>query len=238
MKYFYVLFLLIIECMLLLPFSIILYVFFGPKYNTKLTLYFYSIIINKTMKINEINKEYYNTEIIKHKQLILGFNHQTLYDITLFAKFSKNFDLITIMKNSLLFVPFLGVQLFLSGYFFINRKKSHNLVVNVSNYLLKHNYSLVIAPEGTRYYDGEFHHDKLKSGMFAISMKADIPIVPIYHNLGEKYIDKTFTVNENKNSYIIYGNILYPKDYKTLDEYKQKYINEMLRIKEQFNTIQ
>jgi 1-acyl-sn-glycerol-3-phosphate acyltransferase len=230
--------------LILLNIFTLIVVIFNKKYGFIMYNKTIKIIYHLFFKINIINKEYYlNTFFspsnIKNKYMnyIYCPNHQSIdiYMQGLNSYNNYNKESISIVKQTSIFFPILGLIWYLLDYIFIDRSKKMNTTDYVSKFLIKNkNYSIGIFPEGTRQYNLKFNKDIIKTGPFVISTNTNIPILPIYHNIGKAINDKNFTIKFGETIHILIGKPLYPNKYNTIDEYKNEYIKQMLELEKEF----
>lgn len=104
-------------------------------------------------------------------------NHQSMVDIL--AAFSTHLPYVWISKKENFLVPFLGWNMWLSGYVPLKRGRLRSIVrmVRVSLGKLRDGNSLFVFPEGTRSLDGKLR--SFHRGAFWLAVKQRVPIVPI-----------------------------------------------------------
>jgi len=85
-----------------------------------------------------------------------------------------------IVKKSLIWAPFLGIDMLIAGDFFIDRKhaKSAHHSMKIVRTKLEKGKAVLLFPEGTRSRDGTL--GTLKYGGFKLAVESGIPIVPCY----------------------------------------------------------
>jgi 1-acyl-sn-glycerol-3-phosphate acyltransferase len=104
-------------------------------------------------------------------------NHQSMVDIL--AAFATHLPYMWISKKENFYVPFLGWNMWLSGYVPLKRGRLRSILgmVRLSLKKLSAGNSLFVFPEGTRSLDGNlrtFHR-----GAFWLAARNRVPIVPI-----------------------------------------------------------
>ena len=116
--------------------------------------------------------------------------------------FLKQFDkVIYVVKKELKFIPIYGWYTWRLGNIFIDRKERVKYIKNLSEKVkssLNKNYKVIIFPEGTR----SLPQNGLKnfsSSCGVLSVKNNVPVIPICHNSGLFWRNKKF----NKESGIV-----------------------------------
>ncbi|NWR81138.1 PLCA acyltransferase, partial [Centropus unirufus] len=120
------------------------------------------------------------------KPFVLVLNHQTSLDFIMIAEILPS-RCVPIAKKEILYMGTFGLACWLSGVFFIDRKKREESIATlteVAHSLNKENFSVLIFPEGTRNHHGSLL--PFKRGAFQLAVKAQVPIIPVvissYHN--------------------------------------------------------
>ena len=97
-------------------------------------------------------------------------------------------------------VPVIGWLLGKAGVFYVDRGKADVGAVKRSLKCLKDGDKLIMFPEGTRHADGELSEAKTGAAMF--SVRAGVPIVPMYIPARKKWFGRTP---------VVFGEPFYPK---------------------------
>lgn len=193
----------VLLCKLINPFCSV-----NKLYNNSLLL-----LDNLFLQINWLNN-YPN-----HNNHILLVNHSSSCDGYLSPKIPhKN---VSIVKNSLFYIPFLGQVFWLLNFIFIKRddKKSRNNTKTKIIQKLKENNIVQIFPQGTREKNKFFKNNEivLKKGSIEIALETNVPIVLCYHNIGDRIDDENKIIHFDKKVYAIISNpILLPNEYNEL----------------------
>ena len=131
------------------------------------------------------------------------------------------------MKKEILMIPFFGWAIARLKPISINRKmkiESLKKVIEMGGTRIKDGYAILIFPEGTRKRPedgiGKFGNS---CGLLA-SIKA-VPIVPICHNSGKYWLNKSFKKKPGKINIVI-GKPIYGNDPKELTEKAHQWIKE------------
>lgn len=116
-------------------------------------------------------------ELWSNKQIVIGFPHTTNMDtvraLALFNILNRKTN--TLIKKELFFWP-LSTVLNAVGGLPIDRQQSQNLVQNMINeFNQREQFTLVLAPEGTRGKDSQ--KKGIKTGFWHIAKGANVPIV-------------------------------------------------------------
>ena len=122
---------------------------------------------------------------VPQKPVIYAAKHQSKWEaIVLYLTFDNP---ATVMKRSLIFIPFFGLYLWRAGAIAINRqrrqgRKSLKQIITSGTAVATKGRSLLIFPEGKRLPPGE----KLpyRSGVFAMHQATGLPVVPVALNSG------------------------------------------------------
>ena len=131
-------------------------------------------------------------KITNKKPFVVASNHQGLWE-SFYLQTIAN-PLTTIVKSELVFVPFFGWALSLLSPIKINRSKkiqSAKRVIKKGSEKLHNGFSILVFPEGTRKSPG------VCVGKFArsaadLAIKNDVDLIPIYHNSGLYWKNKSF----------------------------------------------
>lgn len=173
----------------------------------------------------------YRDETDKNENYIFLPNHHSSLDGVLFF-LTYPFKVVTVIKHTLLYVPFLGQCFYFLNFIFVDRRKTNNLITIISSRIAKSKESILIFPEGTRNYKPN-SLKKLHLGAFIIASETGVPIVPIYFDTINKINDKLYSVKFNQVINIIIGKPIITSN-KTVEElmneYKQFYIKEGVEI--------
>jgi len=112
------------------------------------------------------------------RSTIIMYNHQSSFDILAFSAVIP-FEWKAIMKKEVLSIPFVGWVSKIGGHYFVSRDGSSNDTKEVKRIVseIKTGPSVILAPEGTRSYDGRLL--PFKKGGFLIAMLAGVPVVPM-----------------------------------------------------------
>ncbi|MEO9275216.1 1-acylglycerol-3-phosphate O-acyltransferase [Marinomonas sp. 5E14-1] len=112
-------------------------------------------------------------------QAVYVANHQNNFDLFTLAKVLPK-GVVTVGKNSLLWIPFFGALYWVSGNILINRdnrKKAIATIDQVVAKMKKDTLSIWMFPEGTRSRGRGWL--PFKRGAFHAAVQAGVPIVPI-----------------------------------------------------------
>ena len=120
---------------------------------------------------------------------IIMYNHQSSFDIFTFGAVIP-FEWKAIMKKEVLNIPFVGWVSKIGGHYFVSRDGSSDDTKEVKKIVseIKGGASVILAPEGTRSYDGRLL--PFKKGGFLIAMLAGVPVVPMFMWGGKNIINK------------------------------------------------
>ena len=132
------------------------------------------------------------------KSTIIMYNHQSSFDILTFAAVLP-FEWKAVMKKEVLSIPFVGWVSKIGGHYFVSRDGSSEDTKEVKKIVseIKTGPSLILAPEGTRSYDGTLL--PFKKGGFLIAMLAGVPVVPMLIWGGKNIKNKDeFKLSPNK----------------------------------------
>jgi len=109
---------------------------------------------------------------------IFASNHQSHLDIPcLFTSIPVNLHFIA--KKELKWVPFIGWFLSATGMIFIDRSNKMRAIESLdkAGHLIRGGKNVIVFPEGTRQNANEI--GVFKKGSFMLSMKSNVPIVPV-----------------------------------------------------------
>jgi acyl-lipid omega-6 desaturase (Delta-12 desaturase) len=128
---------------------------------------------------------------------------------------------VSIVKNSLFYIPFLGQVFWLLNFIFIKRdaRSSRNNTKNKIIQKLNENNIVQLFPQGTREKNKFFNNSEivLKKGSIEIALETNVPIVLCYHNIGDRIDDANKTIHFHKKIYAVCSNpIILPNEYSEL----------------------
>ncbi len=158
---------------------------------------------------------------------IIVANHQSHFDIVLMgALVSEPFKYIS--KKEHYNVPFMGWIMRMAQYFGIERDNPRQSmqILKQAGEALDHGFSIVVFPEGTRTPDGEIKD--FKSGLFYLSIKKQIPVVPIRLDGFREVLPKHSLRFRPGRASVIIGEPVYPVAKTTRD--KEKFAEEVRDI--------
>ncbi len=180
-------------------------------FKRKLTVSVSKIWSNSVMKLTKLilGIEFLvegKDNIPKKGPYIVASNHQCAWE-TFFLYFYFD-DPVFLLKKELIKTPILSGYFRKLGFIFIDRDKGYSslkLVLKSVDKLIKSGINtFLIFPQGTRV--NVFQKVNLNPGFYAIHKSLGIPIVPINHDAGKFWINKSF----KKNSGVIKVKIFPP----------------------------
>lgn len=171
---------------------LVAYPFVSAKILSKIASFWISFILKLLRFLCGLDWEVKGLSNIPNSPVIVISNHQgqweSLYLQTLIHPISS------IIKQELLLIPFFGWALAFMGPIPINRKnkfQSLRKVIDEANKRLNDGSSVLIFPEGTR-IKPENGIAEFSNSCGLLSVKNNIPILPICHNSGKFWENKKF----------------------------------------------
>ena len=171
---------------------LVAYPFVSAKILSKIASFWISFILKLLRFLCGLDWEVKGLSNIPNSPVIVISNHQgqweSLYLQTLIHPISS------IIKQELLWIPFFGWALAFMGPIPINRKnkfQSLRKVIDEANKRLNDGSSVLIFPEGTR-IKPENGIAEFSNSCGLLSVKNNIPILPICHNSGKFWENKKF----------------------------------------------
>jgi 1-acyl-sn-glycerol-3-phosphate acyltransferase len=171
---------------------LVAYPFVSAKILSKIASFWISFILKLLRFLCGLDWEVKGLSNIPNSPVIVISNHQgqweSLYLQTLIHPISS------IIKQELLLIPFFGWALAFMRPIPINRKnkfQSLRKVINEANKRLNDGFSVLIFPEGTR-IKPENGIAEFSNSCGLLSVKNNIPILPICHNSGKFWENKRF----------------------------------------------
>lgn len=171
---------------------LVAYPFVSAKILSKIASFWISFILKLLRFLCSLDWEVKGLSNIPNSPVIVISNHQgqweSLYLQTLIHPISS------IIKQELLWIPFFGWALAFMGPIPINRKnkfQSLRKVIDEANKRLNDGSSVLIFPEGTR-IKPENGIAEFSNSCGLLSVKNNIPILPICHNSGKFWENKKF----------------------------------------------
>lgn len=138
-----------------------------------------NIYIAKTVNvIFGLRIKTYNLDLLpEDSKYMIVSNHQSNLDPLILISILKNPDLIMIMKDNMMKVPFISRWLVSAGFLPLNRDNNREALKTIleGNSWVESGRSLGVYPEGTRSKKTELL--PFKNGVFKIALKAECPIV-------------------------------------------------------------
>lgn len=110
---------------------------------------------------------------------VATFNHTSLLD-AMIVPYLNVPGSVSAIKREVLYVPFVGVSLYLMGFLLVDRARSERgkrLLQEAAARMADERLTVFIAPEGTRSPDGDLQ--PFKKGAFHLALASGAPIVPV-----------------------------------------------------------
>ena len=169
-------------------------------------------------------------ENIPNTPFVMAANHQSPWESfflqTLFLPTSS------IMKKEILLIPFFGWAISRLKPISINRKlkvESLKKVVEIGGERIREGYAVLVFPEGTRKKPEE-GIAKFGNSCGLLASNEAVPIIPICHNSGKYWINKSFK-KKNGDINVVIGKPISGSDPKKLTEEARSWIeNTYLEI--------
>tara|TARA_B100001250_G_scaffold369299_1_gene352674 strand:- start:1914 stop:2486 length:573 start_codon:yes stop_codon:yes gene_type:complete len=162
---------------------------------------------------------------IPDSPFVMAANHQSPWESfflqTLFLPTSS------IMKKEILIIPFFGWAISRLKPISINRKlkiESLKKVVNVGGQRIREGYSVLVFPEGTRNNPGD-GIGKFGNSCGVLASNEGVPIIPICHNSGKYWVNKSFKKNSGDINVMV-GKPIIGSDPKKLTEEARSWIEK------------
>ena len=155
----------------------------------------------------------------------MAANHQSPWESfflqTLFLPTSS------IMKKEILIIPFFGWAISRLKPISIDRKfkvESLKKVIEVGGKRIREGYAVLVFPEGTR-NKPEGGIGKFGNSCGLLAFKEKVPIVPICHNSGKYWINKSFQ-KKSGNINVVIGKPIFGSDAKSLTKEARSWIEK------------
>ncbi len=164
-------------------------------------------------------------ENIPSSPFVMVSNHQSPWESfflqTLFLPTSS------IMKKEILIIPFFGWAISRLKPISINRElklESLRKVIEVGGERIRSGYSILVFPEGTRKKPEE-GIGKFGNSCGVLASNESVPIIPICHNSGKYWTNKSFKKNSGDINVII-GKPIFGDDAKKLTDEARSWIHK------------
>ena len=164
-------------------------------------------------------------ENIPDTPFVMAANHQSPWESfflqTLFLPTSS------IMKKEILIIPFFGWAISRLKPISINRKlkiESLKRVISVGGQRIREGYTVLVFPEGTRNNPGD-GIGRFGNSCGVLASNEAVPIIPICHNSGKYWVNKSFKKNSGDINVII-GKPIIGSDPKKLTEDARSWIEK------------
>ena len=131
------------------------------------------------------------------------------------------------MKKEILMIPFFGWAISRLKPISINRKlklASLRKIIKVGSKRIKDGYSILVFPEGTR-KKPEDGIGKFGNSCGVLAANESVPIIPICHNSGKYWINKSFKKKSGDINVVI-GKPIFGNDPKKLTEEARSWIGK------------
>ena len=184
------------------------------------------LLILKTLRVLcGIGWDVRGMENLPNTPFVIAANHQSPWESfflqTLFIPTSS------IMKKEILMIPFFGWAIARLKPISINRKmkiESLRKVIEVGGSRIQDGYAILVFPEGTR-KKPEDGIGKFGNSCGLLASNEGVPIVPICHNSGKYWLNRSFWKKPGEINIII-GKPIYGNDPKELTDKANKWITE------------
>ncbi len=171
------------------------------------------ILCHMACKITVVNKE----AVPRDSRFLMVYNHRSNWDPMLLMSEFIDYGMNFVTKPENFNTPAMGPFIRKSGFIPIDRndsRKALTAILKSIDYIKKDQYSIAIAPEGTRNKKLETPLLDFKPGSLKIAYKAEVPIITVLITETEK-IHKNFPLRRTKVTVDIMEVIPY-------DDYKDK----------------
>ncbi len=164
-------------------------------------------------------------ENVPNTPFVIASNHQSPWESfflqTLFLPTSS------IMKKEILIIPFFGWAISRLKPISINRKlkvESLKKVIEVGGARIKEGYAVLVFPEGTR-KKPEDGIGKFGNSCGLLASNEMVPIIPICHNSGKYWINRSFKKKSGSIDVVI-GQPIFGSDAKKLTKEARSWIEK------------
>jgi 1-acyl-sn-glycerol-3-phosphate acyltransferase len=164
-------------------------------------------------------------ENIPNTPFVMAANHQSPWESfflqTLFLPTSS------IMKKEILIIPFFGWAISRLKPISINRKlkvESLKKVIEIGGERIRGGYAVLVFPEGTRKKPEE-GIGKFGNSCGLLASSEAVPIIPICHNSGKYWINRSFK-KKSGNINLVIGKPIYGSNAKKLTEEARSWIEK------------
>lgn len=133
----------------------------------------------------------------------------------------------SIIKKEILFIPFFGWAISRLKPIPINRREKHTSmkkIISIGGERIKNGYAVLIFPEGTR-RNPKDGIGKFGNGGSVLAVNTGVPVVPICHNSGMYWKNKSFKKVAGKISVVI-GEPISGTDAKEITKQAQMWVDK------------
>ena len=133
----------------------------------------------------------------------------------------------SIIKKEILFIPFFGWAISRLKPIPINRREKHTSmkkIISIGGERIKNGYAVLIFPEGTR-RNPKDGIGKFGNGGSVLAVNTEVPVVPICHNSGMYWKNKSFKKVAGKISVVI-GEPISSTDAKEITKQTQIWVDK------------
>jgi 1-acyl-sn-glycerol-3-phosphate acyltransferase len=227
------------------PIKIIFEIFELKIDHTIVTNYLIRLGLSMTDKVFFQIEHQKNPNIDSSKRYIYMPNHQSYVDPVI-GGIIKNKSVIPV-AGYLKYIPLMGYNAIFSGAPFVKygpktaptesylRSRPSITEAMISTLKNDTNIAMTIFPEGQRNFHDDIKSGDIKTGGFVTATKVGIDIVPIYHNMMDRYNDEKMEYHTNKKIYCFWGEPIKVEG-KTIEQLTQEYYERMKELQKACNS--
>lgn len=171
------------------------------------------------------------------KRYIYMANHQSYID-PIIGGIIKIKSVIPV-AGYLKYIPLMGYNAIFSGAPFVKytpKTKTRPRITDIMISILKSDtrMAMTLFPEGQRNFEDNFKLEDIKTGGFVTAIDVGIDIVPVYHNMMDRYDDVKMEYHTDKKIYCVWGEPIKVEG-KTIDQLKNEYYERMKELQKECN---
>lgn len=171
---------------------------------------------------------------LRSKRYVYMANHQSYID-PIIGSVIKIKTIIPV-AGYLKYIPLLGYNAVFSGLPLVKytpkKDKSPGITQQMID-ILTHDpkTALTMFPEGQRNFLDDFKLQDIRTGGFVVALNVGIDILPIYHNIMDRFNDDKMEYRSDKKIYCVWGEPISVSG-KTIDQLKNEYYESMKKLQD------
>jgi 1-acyl-sn-glycerol-3-phosphate acyltransferase len=167
------------------------------------------------------------------KRYVCMMNHQSYLD-SVVGGIIKNKSIIPV-TGYVKYIPLIGYNAIFSGSPFVKGSSKKDRKTSVTQLMIDifkndREATLTMFPEGKRTFSDNILLDDIRTGGFVVAQEIGADIVPVYHNILDRFNDTTMEYNWKKDIYCVWGEPIKVQG-KDIEQLKKEYHDKMMQLR-------